>query len=115
MPFKYKITVTIFIVYSLCSLHNTFVSAPALKLIDLPGIDQRSMDESMVSINKVLYCLFVYLFGQLVDYYLCNDAARFQNANTFTYCPMSRTVCQHLKTNEVSVSSSILTLIELRG
>jgi hypothetical protein len=48
--FKFKVIITIFILCSLCI--NTFVSAPALKLVDLPGIDQRSMDESMVSIKK---------------------------------------------------------------
>jgi hypothetical protein len=32
-------------------LFNMFFSAPSLKLIDLPGLDQRIVDESMVSVN----------------------------------------------------------------
>ena len=50
-----------FLLWSLFNGFALFLSAPPLKLIDLPGLEQRIVDESMVSCSK-----FRLYFGLLI-------------------------------------------------
>jgi hypothetical protein len=52
---------------------NCFIPAPPLKLIDLPGIDQRAVDDSVVSVFFELLFLYINAWKLIstIHYYGC--------------------------------------------